>query len=101
MSWKASLMKPRDNRGIWRGVVAPLLLLALLASGCVSRDMAARMIVEAPNKHYLPAQPAKLTEFWDHFSDGRKGSPFVQVKVKTGPPAAELAVAELPPDTLT
>ena len=74
-----------------------MLPLALLASGCVTREMAARMIVKAPNQQYTPAPPPKLTEFWNYFNDGRKGSPFVSIKVKTGPPDAELAVAELPP----
>jgi pimeloyl-ACP methyl ester carboxylesterase len=87
-------MNPQATRNIW---VLVGLLLALLAPGCVSREMAARMIVKAPNKEYTPSPPEKLTKFWNDFNGGKKGSPFVHVKVKTGPPDAELAVAELPP----
>jgi pimeloyl-ACP methyl ester carboxylesterase len=89
-------MKQQCNGNICGGLLA-LALLALAGSGCVSREMAARMIVEAPNKHYSPAPPAKLAAFWDHFTDGSRGSPFVYMKVRTGPPVAELAMAELPP----
>ncbi len=87
-------MKPLFPRNLW---LLPGFLLLLVVSGCVTREMAARMIVKAPNQEYTPSPPEKLTKFWNDFNDGGKGSPFVQLKVKTGPPDAELAVAELPP----
>jgi alpha-beta hydrolase superfamily lysophospholipase len=89
-------MKPQHPSNIRRALFA-LLPVALLLPGCVTREMAARMIVKAPNQQYMPAPPPKLTEFWNYFNDGRKGSRFISIKVKTGPPDAELAVAELPP----
>jgi pimeloyl-ACP methyl ester carboxylesterase len=89
-------MKPPETRSIFK-LLAALMLAAPLTPGCVTRETAARMIVEAPNKHYIPEPPEKLTEFWNYFSDGAKGSPFIYLKVKTGPPPAELAIAELPP----
>jgi pimeloyl-ACP methyl ester carboxylesterase len=88
-------MKAKDYRSI------PVMLAALLAitltAGCVTRDMAARMIVKAPNQTYKPSPPEKLTEFWNYFSDGKEGRPLVNLKVKVGPPDAQLAVAEVLP----
>ena len=76
--------------------LALVTLLALLAPGCVTKEMAARRIVKAPNQQYTPDQPEKLTEFWNYFKDG-KNSPFVYLKVEVGPPKATLAMVELPP----
>lgn len=88
-------MKSKDYRSIWAMFAA--LLVLTLTSGCVTRDMAARMIVKAPNQEYTPSPPEKLTKFWNDFNGGKQGSPFVQMKVKVGPPNAQLAVAELAP----
>jgi pimeloyl-ACP methyl ester carboxylesterase len=87
-------MKPPSQRSILTLCFA-LMPLLLAASGCVTQNMAARMIAKAPNRQYTPAQPEKLTEFWNFFKDGQS-SPFVYLKVKTGPPAATLAMVELP-----
>jgi alpha-beta hydrolase superfamily lysophospholipase len=89
-------MNPKSYQSS-RGWLAALMLLALLAPGCVTREMAARMIVKAPNQAYPPEPSPKLTEFWNYFTKGDKQSRLVYLKVKTGPPAAELALAELPP----
>jgi pimeloyl-ACP methyl ester carboxylesterase len=87
-------MKPRIERSFWTALLA-LAALGLAASGCVTQNMAARMITTAPNREYTPEQPEKLTEFWDYFKDGQS-SPFVYLKVKTGPPDAMLSLVELP-----
>lgn len=91
-------MKPQPHKNRWAGRAALLLpvLLVIFAPGCVTREMAARMIVKAPNQEFTPEQPEKLTEFWNYFKSG-KSSPFVYLKVETGPPKATLAMVELPP----
>jgi pimeloyl-ACP methyl ester carboxylesterase len=87
-------MKPLPLKKSWLWLA---LLPALLAAGCVTQERAARMIVTAPNQTYKPSPPEKLTEFWNYFSDGKQGKPLVRLKVKVGPPAAQLAVAEMLP----
>src|ERR1700722_18179096 len=88
-------MKRKNYRSILAMLAA--LLAVTLTSGCVTREMAARMIVTAPNQTYKPSPPDDLIKFWAYFSDGKQGKPLVRVKVPVGPPAAELAVAEILP----
>jgi len=87
-------MNHRADRRFWTGLFC-VALLALAASGCVTRNMAAKMISTAPNREFTPEQPEQLTKFWNYFKDGQN-SPFVYLKVKTGPPEATLSLVELP-----
>jgi len=78
-------------------LLAAGLLLAVMTPGCVTQNMAARMITTAPNRQYTPSPPPELAKFWDHLNKGGGPGRFQYLKLKIGPPPAQLAVAELPP----
>ncbi len=96
-----ALKKNRFIHGFYHSLIpAGLLLLLVLASGCHTTELAARMITKSPNLHDPPLPEKRVDRIWAKYTTTNAADGLAAVtrfSVIVGPPTATLEGIEISP----